>query len=417
MTRISGLLAGFVGCLALAFLFGPVLDSSGQEKKTDKKDEKKTEQKKEGKKTEQKKEEKKIEEKKVEPFKPDVPQSEIKAHGNWITAISLSGDGKLLATASRDRTVKVWDLAQKKDIQTLKGSPGDVKSVLFIAGKVASTTGAWDKKKKAWESEIRIWDPATGKMERALHGHADAIEAAALSRDGKILVTASVDQTAKVWDVAGGKETQTLKGHTGAVLTIAITADGKKVATGSADRTVKIWDAVTGKELASFKIERIVKVPAPKTMDKDKKPAAKDKKVEAKDKKKEADPKAKKETEVKELGRDFTAVAFSPDGKRLAAGNLDGDIKIYDVDGAKEVKEIKAPDGIWALAFTADGAKLASGGWDKTIKIWDVASGKDLNTIKAHMETVTALVFTADGQQVISAGLDGMVKIWNTSKK
>src|SRR5262245_41489953 len=133
MTRISGFLALFIGCLAAALVLGPAFDAAGQEKKDDKKaaekkeekkkEEKKVEkkeekkdEKKEEKKDDKKKEEKKVEEKKAEPFKPDVPQVEIKAHGNWIYALSLSSDGKLLATAGRDRIVKVWDLAAKKDI-------------------------------------------------------------------------------------------------------------------------------------------------------------------------------------------------------------------------------------------------------------------------------------------------------------
>jgi len=435
MTRISRFIALFIGCIAVAFVLGPAFDAAGQEKKdekkvekkTDKKEEKKVEKKedkKEEKKDDKKKEEKKVEEKKVEPFKPDVPQAEIKAHGNWIYALSLSQDGKLLATAGRDRTVKVWDLAAKKDIQTFKGFPSDVKSVLFIDGKIASTTGTWRKEKEKvkekdkevekvkeyWEGEIRIGDVKSGKQERTIRGHGATIEAAALSKDGKTLVTASDDETAKIWDVAAGKDTQTLKGHTGAVIGVAVTGDGKKVATCSKDSTLKIWDAATGKELASFKVERIVKVEV--------KNDEKGKKKEApKDKDKKEEPKTKQEKETKVLGREFTVVAFSPDGKRLAAGNLDGEIKIYDVDGAKEVRELKAPDGVWALAFSPDGSKLASGGWDQTIKVWDAASGKDVNTIKAHIGTVTTLVFSNDGQQIISGGLDGLVKIWNAAKK
>ena len=93
--------------------------------------------------------------------------------------------------------------------------------------------GKWNKEKKAWEGEIRIWDAKLGKQIRSIKGHTDAIEGLALSKDGKFLAGASEDQTVKIWDLATSKDVQTLKGHTGMVQAVAFTHDGKKLATAS----------------------------------------------------------------------------------------------------------------------------------------------------------------------------------------
>ena len=89
------------------------------------------------------------------------------------------------------------------------------------------------------------------------------------------------------------------------------------------------------------------------------------------------DPKTKKETETKELGRAFTCVAFSPDGKRWSPATSTVRSRSTTSRPTRRFAELKAHEGVWALAFSPDGSKLASGGWDQTIKIWDAARGKD----------------------------------------
>jgi WD40 repeat protein len=415
MKRMSQRALLLLSACLLACLVCNTFDAAAQDKKTDKKvDEKKVEEKKkddkkveekkkddkkpddkkkEEKKTDKdKKEEKKVEEKKPEPFKPDPATVEIPAHKDWINVIALSADGKTLVTASRDRTVKVWSVADKKDVQTLKGHTDNVKGMLLVGDKIYASNGKWSKEKKAWEGEIKVWDAKAGKEIKTFKGHGEALQWLAASKDGKLIASASEDKTVIVREADTGKETATLKGHGATIHAVAFSPDGKKLATACADGSVKLWDAA-GKELATFKVETTVE------------------KVEPKGK----DPKGKVTT-VKEPGRDFTAVVFSNDSKRLFAASLDGLVKIYDTEANKEAQEIKAGEGIWAVALSPDGTKLATGGWDQSIKIWDATTGKELQTIKAHLGTVTALVFTPGGAQVVSAGNDGMVKIWDLKK-
>jgi WD40 repeat protein len=348
----------------------------------------------------------KKEEKKKEDFKPDTPAKEFKyvekdkkdekERTFWVYSVAFGNDGKTVAAAYRDHAVRIWDLG-KKDAMTLKGPAKDAKgladyrSVLVAGNQVFVGTGKWNTEKKAREGEIRVWDAKSGKASKPLAGHTQEVEALALSKDGKFLASASQDNTVLIWNLGEGKTTQTIKGHSDYVTGVSFSPDGKQLVTTSKDKTVRVWDIAGAKEIAAFKVER---------------------EVETKDAK-------GKVTKSKELGREFTRAVFTNDGKKVITGNLDGVIKIYDVEAKKETKELKAHEGVWALALSPDGSKFATGGWDGTIKIWST-DGKELRTIKAHLGAapniggnVTSVAFSPDGQWLASGGIDGTVKVWS----
>jgi WD40 repeat protein len=407
MARVSRVLFLLVASLTFAGVMASSIDVAAQDKKkkktddgkdkvTDKKDDK-------GKKDDKDKKE----EKKKEDFKPDTPTQEFKyvekdkkddkERTHWVFAVAFSNDGKSVAAAYRDHAVRVWTFG-KKDPVTLKGPTKDAKgladyhSILFVGDQVYAGTGKWNTEKKVREGEIRVWDARSGKAGKPLAAHTQEVEALALSKDGKFLASASQDNTVLIWNLADAKTTQTIKGHTDFVTGVGFSPDGKQLVTTSKDKTVRVWDIAGAKEIASFKVER---------------------EVETKDAK-------GKVTKSKELGREFTRAVFTSDGKSIITGNLDGAIKVYDVEGKKETKELKAHEGVWALALSPDGSKFATGGWDGTIKIWNAADGKELRTIKAHLGalpnvggTVTSVAFSPNGQSLASGGIDGTVKIWS----
>jgi WD40 repeat protein/mono/diheme cytochrome c family protein len=114
------------------------------------------------------------------------------------------------------------------------------------------------------------------------------------------------------------------------------------------------------------------------------------------------------------------AVAFSPDGKLLAAAGGNpaqfGEVKLYNVSDGKELATMRGHrDNIFALAFSPDGKMIATCSYDKMIKLWDVASGKELKTLKDHTDAVFAVAFSPDGKRLASAAADRTVKIWDAT--
>jgi WD40 repeat protein len=130
-------------------------------------------------------------------------------HLSWVNAVAFSADGKTLASASSDETVKLWDASSGAELQTLVG-------------------------------------------------HWDSVNTVAFSADGKTLASASSDETVKLWDASSGAELQTLKGHWDSVNTVAFSADSKTLASASSDETVKLWDASSGAELQTLKVDTVV---------------------------------------------------------------------------------------------------------------------------------------------------------------
>ena len=146
-----------------------------------------------------------------------------------------------------------------------------------------------------------VWDVRTGREVLSLKGHEDMVLSVAFSPDGKRLASGSADKTIKLWDAETSREVLTLKGHEAGVLSVAFSPHGKRLASGSGNATIKVWDAETGREVITLKGPEwsVIRVPP-------------------------------------DLEPGPRSVAFSPDGKRIASGRLDGTISIWEADEWRE---------------------------------------------------------------------------------
>ena len=334
-------------------------------------------------------------------------QLNLEGHTGGVMNVVFSADGKRLASASYDGTVKVWDptSGQEQETLMLKGHNRDIMSVAFSANGKRLASASWDQ-------TVKVWDATNGQETLTLKGHTGMVYSVAFSADGKRLASASEDKTVKVWDATSGQVTLTLKGHAGGVTSVAFSADGKRLASASGDRTVRVWDVTSGAVLLTLKGHASVVTNVAFSADgKRLASASSDKKVKV------WEAASGQETlTLKGHTSWVLSVAFSVDGKRLASASMDQKLKVWDTTSGQETLTLKGHTAqVWSVAFSADGKRLASASYDGTAKVWDATSGQATLTLKGHTSAVETVAFSADGQRLASASWDQTVKVWDVT--
>ena len=174
----------------------------------------------------------------------------LKGHSDWVNSVAFSHDSACLASVSCDRTVKIWDASSGECLQTLEGHSGWVSSVAFSHNSARLASASED------DRTVKIWDASSGECLQTLKGHSDRVWSVAFSHDSTRLASSSEDKTVKIWDTSSGEYFQTLEGHSEWVRSVAFSHDSTRLASASEDDTVKIWDASSGECLQTLTIGR-----------------------------------------------------------------------------------------------------------------------------------------------------------------
>ena len=280
---------------------------------------------------------------------------------SWVTF--SAGDARVVTGSLGDNTVRLWDAATGKQLDTFRGYPNDFSSVAL------SPDGRYLVSGILGDNVAHLWEPSSGQRVRGFKGHTDDVRAVAFSPNGKYVVTGSEDHTGRLWEVVSGKQVWVLEGHTDVVRAVAFSPDGLYAVTGSADNTARLWEVVTGKPVRSFE----------------------------------------------EHASYVKAVAFAPDGKHVMTISK-MKVHLWDVFAGKEVQAFEGhTDDVQAVAFSPNGKHVVTGSSDRTARLWEVATGKQIRIFEQHTETVTSVAFSPDGRHVMTGSADKTARLWEVA--
>ncbi len=289
-----------------------------------------------------------------------------RAHAGPVTSLALSPDGRLLASGSHDKRVKVWDLAREELRYELAGHSDWVSAVAIAPDNRTLVSGSVDR-------TIKIWDLKTGALRHIITSPANFVKSLAIGPDSRTVVSGGVDRTLHIWDLTSGETLRILAGHTIFINSVAIAPDGGAIAGGSADGTIKVWDFRSGRLHCT----------------------------------------------LQGLPHLISAVCFSPDGRSLLSSSHDKTIQIWDLPTRslrqRLIGHLDAVDDAW---LHPDGSALFSAGLDGAVNVWELRQNRLWHSFKTHdpAERLLAVVAGTDGRIVVAGSEQGAILRWRAPR-
>jgi len=299
-------------------------------------------------------------------------------HKDEVLSVSITPDGRLAASGSRDKSVRVWDLERGKCLHTFEGHEREVKGVGITADGRSVVSAGWD-------GTIRVWDVTNGKCQRIIdvenidgftkYKTKSSINGLTISPDGKTALIGDVFSNLMLWDLETGENLKSLKGHR--FECVVAVHDFRIAVSGSNEQTIQVWDLETGECLRTLSGHT----------------------------------------------QDIWSVSISADGSRAVSGGKDNTVRVWDIErgisvGAGEIHL----DSVVDIAVTPDGKQAVSRStdlsgqytpWKYVLRTWDFKTGEPLHALKGHKQAVTSVTLTPDNKSAVSVSYDQMVYMWD----
>ncbi len=307
-------------------------------------------------------------------------------HGSRVTALAWSPDGKWLASASYDKTVRVWDAMNGKYLLTYKEHSDRVNALAWSPDSTKLVSASDD-------GTARVWNALTGTPVVAYYGHNGPVHALswspAQSAYGNALpshiASAGTDKTVHVWESSQGTNQYIFRNHTDVVYTVAWSPDGKRVASAGEDRVVYVWYPVKEQPKKSFFTTLTSLLST--------------------------------QRDVLKMGSHegrVNGLAWSPDSKYIASASSDHWVLIRDaITGTTAYSYGIGRKGMKnCVAWAPNGKHIASGGNDKTVELWSLATKSSSFVYHGHIGYVTSVAWSPDSTRIASAGVDRIIQVW-----
>jgi WD40 repeat protein len=368
---------------------------------------------------------------------PITYEAKASLHGHYedIRTLAFSPDGQLLASAGEDRVILVWDVTRGRPRSRLSGHLGAVSDVAFSPdGKLLASGGK--------DSLVKLWDVAAGKVRITLDHHTGEVTSVAFASDGQTLATASADRTVILWDLPAATE-RTRLSFGDVAYCVAFTEAGRRVVACSADGTFSSFDVASGTRVGDLPggatpVQRVTISPDNRLL------AAIESSGIAHMWNRTAQSQSTHFPGAASAGHPPYYLAFSPDSRRLAIGQLNG-LRLWDGTSWRVQEPAgQPPRPVHSLAFTADGKTLitastdrmlrvglpwplgapgymddiAAGSTDNALRLWDAATLRQLGALATgHEVPLHALALSPDGRTVAAGGEGGTVWRWDLTTK
>lgn len=293
---------------------------------------------------------------------PGTGKSKLSLLGKQLCSFTAKYDGKI------DKV--------EGELGELKGQTGDLYLILEAGNTSKSDWVAWTQAKIIYGKPTKPEKPERpekkeepkAKKVKTLRGHSNRIYRIDISPNGKFLVTASGDKTAKVWGIPQGNTVTALRGHSAHVFWTGFSSNNRQVVTAG-DNTARVWDSQSGRQirlLAGHK-DRVL------------------------------------------------SAVFSPDGRYIATTCNDGTAKIWDSRSGQELYTLAvSKGGVFSACFSPNSRKLAIGSYVGEVSFWNPSNGKKINGFKAHSRAVQTINYSPNGRYIVTASVDNTAKIWDS---